>query len=80
MVSPQGDKVRFTIGHDIMLFNETRWRMERDAVERGNNLLLPRSVAHWLYQHVGRTDLVESTLSSNWLRKYDLEPIEGGTA
>ena len=76
MVSPQGDKVRFTIGHEIMLLNETRWRMERDAVERGNNLLLPRSVAHWLYQHVGRTDLVESTLSSNWLRKYDLEPIE----
>ncbi len=75
--SPYGDRVRFDVGSDIMVMNETYWRFERDAVQKnGFEVLLPESVFVFVARHFGRHDLVRDLDTVRRKSGYDLEPME----
>jgi N-acetylmuramoyl-L-alanine amidase len=59
LVSPREDKVVFRTGTDLVFINNTRWRQEREAVERGGrDLLLPESTFNFVCRHFGQHHLV----------------------
>jgi len=74
-IGPKGDQVVFTIGRDIVSINNTKWRQERDVVEkRGKDLLLPESTFNFVAKHFGMHHLVRGTTAPDTV-DYTLEPI-----
>ncbi|MCC6466560.1 MAG: N-acetylmuramoyl-L-alanine amidase [Planctomycetes bacterium] len=74
-VSPKGDRVVFRIGSDIVIVNDSKWRQERDTVEKGGcDLLLPESTFNFVARHFGRHDKVRNTATTS-TGSYVLEPL-----
>lgn len=78
MTSTKGDKVKFTIGSDMLVINSTRWRQERDAVElNGTQLLLPESTYNFICKHFGLHHMAV-TPDRTTKPEYKLTPIPKG--